>query len=115
MEMFNKRKIGGPTLENFRLYLKGDHQRCPWNQQGADIFAALYVTLHDAKSTDEAEVKDAFLSHIQALCYRYKKKVGGDGYEPPNNTRQNRRRTVRVILIIYKQNLTVKPAGDSKG
>ena len=99
LKNFNKRKQGGPTIDDFRIDVSGRHLRSPWNRRAAQIFAAEYIKLEDAETKDRRVVEEAFLSHIPGLCGQYKKLL--PDYEPDvvaetRNVQANRRRKVSV-------------------
>jgi hypothetical protein len=71
--LFEQRNRGGPTLQDFRVNVRGRNQRGLWNQACAKIFAEEYLKSDYALTENFNQVKQAFLVHIQSLCNQYRK------------------------------------------
>lgn len=90
---------GGPTVDDFRVDVTGEGRQGAWNTAAAYVFADEYVKLANAHCRDAEVVKDAFLTHIHALCKQYKQinKLDEDPEAVAKNVRRARRLKVRGI------------------
>lgn len=70
-QRFEKRNIGGPTREDFRVQLVGS-LACHWNRRAAAVFAKIYIKKkgHTFKREDLAA---CFKVHLRALKNQYER------------------------------------------
>lgn len=115
IEVFKKYKRGGPTVENFRVDVRGKNQRSAWNRRCAQLFASEFVRVSGAATQDLNVATNAFLSHIQALCLQYQQlsQTGSDAEDDNEDThdetkvqniRRARRFKVSKCPTTYTQN-----------
>lgn len=112
IEVFKRYKRGGPTVENFRVDVRGKNKRSAWNRRCAQLFASEFVRVNGASTQDIDVVIDAFLAHIQTLCNQYKEvsRAESDAEDDNEivhdeskiqNTRRSRRLKVSKPVLIY--------------
>lgn len=96
---FERHGKGGPTAEDLRVDVTGQGRRGYWNTAAAYVFAAEYTKLANAACKNVEDVKEAFLTHINALCKQYKQiyRIEEDPEAVANNIRRARQAKVGDI------------------
>ncbi|KAI0069363.1 hypothetical protein K474DRAFT_1714334 [Panus rudis PR-1116 ss-1] len=72
LDIFATRRLGGPTLANFRLDLANYSYQSPWNLAAAELFADAYIGQHERDITNRQVIKSLFLRHLHDLGEQYK-------------------------------------------
>ena len=73
LDRFAQKRLGGPTLDNFRVLVTGKNARCPWNKKAASLAADAYIEDPEALSQDRGDVLELMLTHFRSLSDQYNK------------------------------------------
>jgi hypothetical protein len=72
---FETRKIGGPSLKDFRVQLIGS-LACQWNRRAADIFSRAYIKKNGTQFKRQ-DLADSFKVHLRTLRNQHKRTEAG--------------------------------------
>ena len=98
---FDQGKHPGPTLNNFRICVTGQHARSEWNKHAARIFAQEFITYESAVTLETKDIEAAFLSHVAGSLVQQYKDIQNppDDFIKANRVHAARRRTVRSYIL----------------